>query len=149
MKIFLDTEFLDLKDDISLLSIGMVREDGKTYYAELRECKKELANEWVQKNVFPHLTGPVKFKEQVVEDLLEFCGEEAEFWAYGIPDLDYDLVMRLFLWKIPEGWSKGAYDVMTVFKTSRFINPPAQTTIPHNALNDALWAKEIYESQSQ
>jgi hypothetical protein len=29
MKIFFDTEFLDGDDDINLLSIGMVREDGK------------------------------------------------------------------------------------------------------------------------
>jgi hypothetical protein len=144
MKIFFDTEFLDGDDDINLLSIGMVREDGKTYYAELHECDKSLANDWVKLNVFPHLTGPIKFKEQVVQDLLNFCGDEAEFWAYGIPDLDYNLVMRLFGWKIPKSWSKGAYDVCAVNKD----NIPIQTTIPHNALNDALWAKEIYESQS-
>jgi hypothetical protein len=148
MKIFFDTEFLDGDDDINLLSIGMVREDGKTYYAELHECDKSLANDWVKENVFPHLTGPVKFKEQIVQDLLNFCGDEAEFWAYGIPDLDYNLVMRLFGWKIPKSWSKGDYDVMSVFQTSSWVFPPKQKTIPHNALNDALWAKEIYESQS-
>ena len=148
MKIFFDTEFLDVDKDILLLSLGMVREDGKTYYAELHECDRSLANECVKLNVFPHLTGPIKFKDQVCSDLLEFCGEEAEFWAYGIPDLDYNLVMRLFMWSIPKGWSRGAFDVMSIFKTSSFINPPTQTTIPHNALNDALWVKEIYESQS-
>lgn len=153
MKIFLDTEFLDADDDIHLLSLGMVREDGKTYYAELHECDRSLANEWVKLNVFPHLTGPVKFKSQVCRDLLDFCGEEAEFWAYGIPDLDYNLVMRLFMWTIPKGWSRGAFDVCSgkghngsfYLPPTQTTIPPTQTTIPHHALNDALWAKEIYD----
>ena len=34
MKIFFDTEFTGLHKDTSLISIGLVDEDGKTFYAE-------------------------------------------------------------------------------------------------------------------
>ena len=148
MRIFIDTEFLELEDDIALLSVGMVREDGLTYYAEVFECDKSLANNWVKENVLPYLSGPVKFKLEIASDLAIFCSEATEFWAYGIPDLDYNLITRLFRGKIPDGWPKGAYEVMTRYKTSSFIFPPEQTTIKHHALNDALWVKKIYESQS-
>jgi hypothetical protein len=149
MKIFIDTEFIDLEDDIDLLSLGLVREDGKTYYAELYECDKSRANEWVKHNVLPHLTGPIKFKKDIASDLIDFCGPDAEFWAYGIPELDYNLIMRLLIWKIPSRWSKGAYDVMSVFPYSGIIFPPEQKSVKHHALNDALWAKEIYERGTQ
>jgi hypothetical protein len=33
MEVYYDTEFLDVPPVVSLLSIGMVREDGKDYYA--------------------------------------------------------------------------------------------------------------------
>lgn len=55
-----DTEFIEDGRTIDLLSIGLVRYDGTTYYAEPAETDRTRASEWVVENVMPHLTGPVK-----------------------------------------------------------------------------------------
>lgn len=57
MKIFFDTEFIDDGESIELISIGMVSEDGRQFYAENRECDLSKACKWVVENVFPSLQG--------------------------------------------------------------------------------------------
>ena len=37
MKIFFDTEFTGLHKNTTLISIGMIAEDGKTFYAEFTD----------------------------------------------------------------------------------------------------------------
>lgn len=56
MKYFFDTEFIEDGRTIDLLSIGIVAEDGREYYAQNAECKFKLAGDFVWRNVFPHLT---------------------------------------------------------------------------------------------
>jgi hypothetical protein len=60
MKYFLDTEFIEgfhkpmfgkRRHFIDLISIGLIREDGKTYYAISNEYDYKMANDWVKKNV--------------------------------------------------------------------------------------------------
>lgn len=51
MKYFLDTEFIEDGKTIDLISIGIVAEDGREYYAVNSECKFENASNWVWKNV--------------------------------------------------------------------------------------------------
>jgi len=55
MKYFLDTEFIENGITIDLMSIGIVCEDGRTYYAQNHECKFDKASDWVWRNVFPSL----------------------------------------------------------------------------------------------
>ena len=54
-KYFFDTEFIEDGKTIDLISIGIACEDGRVYYAQNQECKFTKANEWVWRNVFPHL----------------------------------------------------------------------------------------------
>lgn len=54
MLIFLDTEFTDFID-IDLISIGMVSEDGRTFYAERDDYKREAESHFVLEAVKPHL----------------------------------------------------------------------------------------------
>lgn len=54
MLIFLDTEFTDFID-IDLISIGMVSEDGHTFYAERNDYRREAASNFVLEAVLPHL----------------------------------------------------------------------------------------------
>jgi hypothetical protein len=56
MRYFYDTEFLDDGKTIDLVSIGIVCEDGREYYAQSVEFEPKNANPWVKENVFPHLT---------------------------------------------------------------------------------------------
>ena len=60
MKYFLDTEFIEgfhkplfgkKRHFIDLISIGIVREDGKEYYAISNEFNPKDADEWVKMNV--------------------------------------------------------------------------------------------------
>ena len=51
MKYFLDTEFIEGGKTIDLISIGIVCEDGREYYAVNRGCNFRNASDWVLKNV--------------------------------------------------------------------------------------------------
>lgn len=65
MKIFYDTEFVDTGNRILPISIGMVTENGREFYAVFEEIgdslitdgtyQKIVANEWLMHNVMPHL----------------------------------------------------------------------------------------------
>lgn len=55
MKYFLDTEFIEHAGGIQLVSIGIVCEDGREFYAESSEINPLLANNWVRKNVLGKL----------------------------------------------------------------------------------------------
>lgn len=54
-KYFLDTEFIENGTTIDLLSIGIVCEDGRTFYRQNLEANFRNASDWVWRNVFPHL----------------------------------------------------------------------------------------------
>ena len=64
MLIYFDTEFSGLKKDTTLISIGLVTEDGKTYYGEFNDFDMEAYNDpWLKKNVLDntiYLNGPYR-----------------------------------------------------------------------------------------
>lgn len=51
MKYFLDTEFIEDGTTIDLISIGIVSESNRRYYAINAECDYSKANDWVLENV--------------------------------------------------------------------------------------------------
>lgn len=55
MKIFFDTEFTGLHKDTTLISIGLISEDGRQFYAELTDYNKEQCDNWITENVLEHL----------------------------------------------------------------------------------------------
>ncbi|MCD5190676.1 3'-5' exoribonuclease [Enterococcus casseliflavus] len=55
MKVFLDTEFTGLRQNTTLVSIGLVAENGDTFYAELTDYDKSQVDHWLQKNVINNL----------------------------------------------------------------------------------------------
>ncbi|NHC06385.1 3'-5' exoribonuclease domain-containing protein [Azonexus fungiphilus] len=58
MLLFFDTEFTDLCPDCRLISIGLVSEDGREFYAELTDTwKPNDASDFVQETVIPLLQG--------------------------------------------------------------------------------------------
>ena len=50
-KYFYDTEFIEDGKTIDLISIGIVCEDGREYYAQSVEFDESKASEWVKENV--------------------------------------------------------------------------------------------------
>ncbi len=60
MRVFFDTEFTGLHQNTKLISIGLVDEDGKSFYAEFNDWNfLDFVNEkdwdWCSKNVIPNL----------------------------------------------------------------------------------------------
>lgn len=50
-KYFMDTEFIEYPNTIDLISIGIVCEDGREYYAISNEFDESKADKWVKENV--------------------------------------------------------------------------------------------------
>src|SRR4051812_22336928 len=118
MKIFFDTEFLDDgKNNVYLLSIGLVREDGETYYAEIEEAPWEEAaqDSWLLEHVISNLTGPKKPREQVAREIIQFVGTYPQFWAYYAA-WDWISLIRLCsstgkLLDLPDSWPHYVMDL--------------------------------------
>jgi len=55
MKIFFDTEFTGLHKNTTLISIGLVSEDGRQFYAELTDYNAEQCDIWIIDNVLKNL----------------------------------------------------------------------------------------------
>ena len=61
-KIFFDTEFTGLHQKTTLISIGLVSECGKTFYAELTDYDKSQIDDWLRENVIENLTNQLMLK---------------------------------------------------------------------------------------
>jgi len=54
-KLFFDTEFTGLHKHTTLISIGIVAENGRTFYVELTDYDKLQVDDWLQNNVIANL----------------------------------------------------------------------------------------------
>ena len=55
MNIYFDTEFTGLNQDTTLISIGLVAENGDTFYAELTDYDETQCDDWIKTNVLGNL----------------------------------------------------------------------------------------------
>lgn len=67
MKIFFDTEFTGLHKDTTLISIGLIDENGRTFYGEFSDYDESQCDNWIRENVIKHLKWS---KEGPVEDFV-------------------------------------------------------------------------------
>ena len=106
MKYFYDTEFIEDGSTIELVSIGVVAEDGREYYAVSTEFDAAAANEWVRENVLdklPPAHNPAwKPLEVIRDELFDFLTSrpEPELWAWVGA---YDHVVFAQLWGDMQG----------------------------------------------
>lgn len=56
MNLYFDTEFTGLKKSTQLISLGIIYENGRTFYAEFNDYNPNECDEWIQKNVIEKLT---------------------------------------------------------------------------------------------
>lgn len=54
-KLFFDTEFTGLHQNTTLISLGIVSEDGRTFYAEFNDYDKSQIDDWLRENVISKL----------------------------------------------------------------------------------------------
>src|SRR5271154_6398092 len=57
MKYWVDTEFIERPFGIDLISVGLVAEDGREFYAESSEVDWTKASQWTLQTVRPQLDG--------------------------------------------------------------------------------------------
>jgi 3'-5' exoribonuclease-like protein len=141
-----DTEFIEDGRTIDLLSIGIVCEDGREYYAENGQADKSKANDWVKTNVLPHLTGRGIRRWRLRHEILDFIGDTTpEFWAY-YGDYDWVALCQLFgtMVDLPEGWPMFAMDVKQLAVSLGNPRLPEQSSTEHHALNDARWTRDAW-----
>lgn len=152
MKFFLDTEFMENGPNapITLLSVALVREDGQELYLVNSEADHGKANEWVKRNVIPHLSaapenlGPIP---ALCQRIRAFVGDTIpEFWGY-FADYDWVVFCQIFgaMVELPSGWPMYCNDIKQW--CDQLGNPklPPQSSTEHNALNDARWNKAAWQ----
>lgn len=55
MNLFFDCEFTGLRKDTTLISLGIVSDNGKKFYAEFTDYDESQCDEWIKKNVIDNL----------------------------------------------------------------------------------------------
>lgn len=157
MKYFVDTEFIDDGFTIDLISIGIVAEDGREYYAQSNQADFGKASQWVKDNVIAHLLirdigGLWKNRVTIKQDILSFMDVE----AYGKPELwgwcaSYDFVALCQLYgtmmDLPDGWPHYIRDIQYLLDERGMSDDklPQQEEGLHNALADARHLKKLRE----
>jgi len=169
MKVFFDTEFTSLHQNTTLISIGLISECGKTFYAELTDYDKSQVDEWLQENVINKLLltpqdscadnnewklkGDTKaLKEALTVWLSQF--ESVEMWSDCLA-YDWVLFNEIFghAFNIPDNVYYIPFDICTLFKVkgidadiSREEYSEIKTDIQkHNSLYDAKVIKLCFE----
>jgi hypothetical protein len=146
-RLWFDTEFVDDGRTVELLSIGVVRDDGATYYAEVAEADRSRATPWVRAHVLPLLTGPVFRRAEIAKQVREFAGPSPEWWA-SFGAYDWVLLCQLYgpLEDHPPDWPWYCRDVQQYAEhvgadLTALPQPPAQ----HHALADAHWTRAAWQ----
>ncbi len=141
---------------LELISIALVSDDGREYYAANQAAHpasspniSQRCSAWVRSNVLPHLPPPQspawKTREQIKSEIFSLVTANAErpqFWGYYA---DYDWVLFAQLWgrmiDLPPGWPMFCMDLKQsmvecgVSSQDMAEDPPG--FIEHHALHDA------------
>jgi len=148
MKYWIDTEFIAKPFTIDLVSIGVVAEDGREFYAESSEVDWAKASPWTLENVRPQLDGRGMSREEIGYGLHGFTDHDREpsFWGY-FPAFDWVALVGLFgdLQELPFHWPQLCLDIKQW--AIELGNPelPAQHGARHHALLDARWTREAWD----
>ncbi|MGV0835362.1 polyadenylate-specific 3'-exoribonuclease AS [Mycolicibacterium thermoresistibile] len=158
MRYFYDTEFIDDGMTIELISIGVVAEDGREYYAVSTEFDPERAGSWVRKHVLPKLPSPSsplwRSRRQIRADLERFfdiddAGESREpivLWAWVGA---YDHVALCQLWgpmtELPAAMPRFTRELRQLWEDRGSPPLPAKPSDTHDALVDARHNRDRFE----
>jgi 3' exoribonuclease, RNase T-like len=153
---YLDTEFLEDGRTIELISIALVSDDGREYYAGNGDCdlSRVFAEPWLRQHVVPHLPAPGtdfwKPRAKIAAEVLAFVKVHGvpEFWA---DHASYDWVALCQLYgrmiDLPPGMPMFCMDLqqMLVHSSIRRSELPVQDpAAEHDALQDARWLRRAH-----
>ena len=146
MRYFYDCEFIEDGVVVELVSIGVVCEDGREFYAVSTEFNAEKAGPWVRRNVLPKLPPPSsplwRRRAQIRDELYAFLIPRPtvapELWAWVGA---YDHVALCQLWgsmiDLPSTLPRYTNELRQHWE--QHGRPPLPPVPPdaHNALADA------------
>jgi hypothetical protein len=142
VRFFYDTEFIEDGVTIELVSVGMVDEDGREFYAVSTEFDPARAGRWVRSHVLPKLPPPADpawcSRKRIRAGLLDFvssAGGDVEMWAWLAA---YDHVAVAQLWgampELPRPIPRFTRDLRQRWED---VGSPKLPPAPHDA-HDAL-----------
>jgi hypothetical protein len=147
MKYWIDTEFIATPYTIDLISVGLVAEDGREFYAESDEVDWSKANLWTLENVRPKLTGKAMKRQDIGNGLRLFTDgdERPVFWGY-FPAYDWVAFIWLFgsMDELPFHYPQLCLDIKQWAIELGDPELPHQVGDRHNALLDARWTREAW-----
>jgi hypothetical protein len=175
METFLDCEFVEDGKTIDLISIGIVAEDGREYYAINSECDYENASGWVWENVILPLGFPrplayidwsdktlpaiafeskkhLRDKATIAEEIIEFMGGSTpKIWGEWC-SYDWVAFCQVFgtMMDLPKGWPMRCRDVVQYCEDHLRLSTDdwpksLETEGNHNALLGAHTVKKRHE----
>jgi len=145
VRFFYDTEFIEDGVTIDLVSIGVVDERGREFYAVSTDFDPDKAGPWVRENVLPKLPSPAhpawRSRETIRDELLAFFGRPPggiELWAWYAA---YDHVALAQLWgpmpDLPRQLPRFTRDLRQRWEDAGKPKLPPPPTDAHDALADA------------
>ena len=171
MNYFLDTEFSKLpwEEGSQLISLGIVDEMGKSYYACLNDFDETDVSDFVKERVLLYLPDKSERKSshEVAQDLVAFFGDTtpSHFWSvfpkakhlesFGLPedqfeyvlktyaDFDFQLLKRVMGDQYPENWLQSGSNLTPFVDKLKEAGALPENKATHNALSDALWGREV------
>lgn len=152
MKYFFDTEFHEDGRTIDFISIGIVAEGGREYYAVNRDAdwNRIGAHPWLVANVVPQLPPLTKWKPkaQIRDEVAAFLLQDGppELWAW-FAAYDHVVLAQLFgtMMDLPEGIPMYTHDLRSYVDWAQVRSLPNQAEGVHDALQDARHLKRMYE----
>lgn len=147
------TQSADDGERFELISIAVVCEDSREYYAAVEGYDSSAVAPWIAEHVLPKLPpqgDPLwKARDLIRDELAAFViGDDIEFWTMcAWPD--WSLVVRLFgrFEEVPNSWPMACWDLwqleaeLGITRTERLPEPEGV----HNALIDARYHQRIYD----
>ena len=145
MRFFYDCEFIEDGTTIDLVSIAVVDETGREFYAVSTEFDPTRAISWVRRNVLAQLPPPAdpvwRGRERIRADLLAFLtapGEPIELWAWMSA---YDHVVLAQLWgdmrALPRQIPRFTHELRQRWEDAGSPPLPEPPSDQHDALADA------------
>lgn len=142
---FYDTEFIEDGHTIDLVSIAVVDEWGREYYAVSTEFDPDKAINWVRRHVLDKLPSPAhsawRSRAEIRETLLDFLTEpkeRIELWAWFAA---YDHVALCQLWgpmtALPRSLPRLTKDLRQLWEQLGKPTVPSAGDDAHDALTDA------------
>ncbi len=153
MRFFYDTEFVQraYPSPLLLITIGIVAEDGREYFACNRDFDPEQGDEWVRKHVVPRLpagSDPVwKPPGVIATELRSFLAPGSpELWGY-CSAYDHVLLVQLLggfaAW--PDGWPYYTRELRQWQDVLGVASLPLPWPNEHDALADARWCRAAWQ----